>query len=122
MASGEVGLQMAGLAAGDPAEFCFLCVRKGMFDAIRQGLGRAVAAPGLLLLLWLVNLLIALPAAILIEESIHDSLKWSRARELLREGFDTGWYGEFKQRMEERIYLRTADQPCHIRYGHSRRQ
>jgi hypothetical protein len=67
-----------------------------MFDAIRQGLGRAVAAPGLLLLLWLVNLLIALPAAILIEESIHDSLKWSRARELLREGFDTGWYGEFK--------------------------
>ena len=67
-----------------------------MFDAIRRGLGRVAAAPGLLVLLWLVNLLIALPAAVLIEESIHRSLQWSRATESLRDGFDTGWYGEFK--------------------------
>ena len=66
-----------------------------MFDAVRQGLGRVAAAPGLLALLWLVNVLIALPAAVLVEETIHDSVKWSLANDSLREGFDTGWYGEF---------------------------
>jgi hypothetical protein len=66
-----------------------------MLDALRQGFRHTAAVPGLLILLWLVNLLIALPAAVLVEESLHDSIKWGDANESLREGFDTGWYGEF---------------------------
>lgn len=66
-----------------------------MMHALRQGLRHTAAVPGLLLLLWLVNLLIALPAAVVVGEAIHDSVKWGAAHDQLREGFDTGWYGEF---------------------------
>jgi hypothetical protein len=67
-----------------------------MFHALRQGLRHVTAVPGLLAFLWLVNLLVAVPAAVVVGEAIHDSAKWSTANESLREGFDTGWFGEFK--------------------------
>jgi hypothetical protein len=71
-----------------------------MFKALASGIRRLAAAPGMLLFVWLVNLLIALPAAVVLEEAIHRSAGGSLARESLRAGFDTGWHGEFKAEAE----------------------
>ena len=61
-----------------------------------MGIGRAVKSPGLILLLWLINVLAALPGAIWLADSIHGSVGRSLVAENLREGFDLGWFGEYE--------------------------
>ncbi len=69
----------------------------GTFHAIREGLARAARAPGLLALLWIVNLLVALPLAVTVGQAIQDSVGRSLVGERLVQGFDTHWQGEFAQ-------------------------
>ncbi len=66
----------------------------GTFRAIREGLARAAGAPGLLALLWAVNLLVALPLAVTVGQAIQDSVGRSLVGERLAQGFDTRWQGE----------------------------
>ncbi len=66
----------------------------GTFRAIREGLARAARAPGLLALLWVVNLLVALPMAVVVGRAIESSAGRSLVAERLVQGFDTRWQGE----------------------------
>ncbi len=66
--------------------------------ALFGGLGDALAAPSLLIFLWLVLLFVALPAGVLMEESIRASIGHSRADEGLRAGLDQTWLGEYRSR------------------------
>ena len=63
-----------------------------------SGAGDALASPRLLIALWLLLLLVALPAGVLIEESIRGSIGASRVEESLRQGLDLGWLGEYQSR------------------------
>ncbi len=71
-----------------------MAVRRAIFD----GLGDALSSARLLALLWLALLLVALPAGVLIEESIRDSIGASRVEESLRRGLDLGWLAEYQSR------------------------
>lgn len=64
------------------------------------GLGDALASPRQLVVLWLALLLVALPAGVLIEESIHASIGASRVDEELLEGLDLAWLGEYRDGAE----------------------
>ena len=68
--------------------------RIGTFRAVREGLGRTARAPGLLALLWIVNLLVALPLAVTVGQAIQDSVGRSLVADRLAQGFDTQWQGE----------------------------
>ena len=59
------------------------------------GLGKVLASPSLVLWLWIVNLVVALPFAALMASSLGESIGDSLVEEKLRRGFDMGWYGEF---------------------------
>lgn len=63
--------------------------------ALFGGLGKVLSSPGLVLWLWLVNLIVALPLAALMAGSIGESIGDSLVHQRLRSGFDMGWYGEF---------------------------
>lgn len=63
--------------------------------ALFGGFGKVLSSPGLVLWLWLVNLVVALPLAALMASSIGESIGDSLVHEKLRSGFDMGWYGEF---------------------------
>lgn len=67
-------------------------------DSITRGLRRAFAEPKVLLILWLVNSLAALPAAIAVGAAIHSDVGASRFQETLTEGFDMDWYAEYGDR------------------------
>lgn len=69
-----------------------------MTHALLSGLGDALSSPRLLALLWLALLLVALPAGVAIEESIHGAIGASRADESLRQGLDLVWLGEYSSR------------------------
>jgi hypothetical protein len=69
-----------------------------MMRALVGGLGDTLASPSQLAVIWLVLLLVALPAGVLIEESIHASIGASRVDESLRQGLDLGWLGEYRSR------------------------
>lgn len=56
----------------------------------------ALASPVLVLWLWLANVLVALPFALLVTSSLSDSIGGSLVHEKLRSGFDMGWYGEYE--------------------------
>jgi hypothetical protein len=62
---------------------------------MRDGFRQAVRSPFLLVGLWLLCALVALPAAFWIGESIDRSLDSSLSQEEMRNGFDFGWYGEY---------------------------
>ncbi len=66
--------------------------------AISDGLWQAVAAPRVLLLLWLVNVLFALPVSLMIREALADSFGKSLVSRQMRDGFDLGWHAEFESR------------------------
>ena len=70
-----------------------MSVVKGIF----VGLWRAVASPGLVVWLWLVNLVVALPAAGVISESLRSSIGASLVHQDMAAGFDMDWYGEFRE-------------------------
>ena len=66
---------------------------KGLF----VGLWRAVSSPGMVLCLWLVNVAVTLPAAVIMFDSLESSIGSSLVHEELASGFDMDWYGEFQQ-------------------------
>ncbi len=69
-----------------------------MMRALVGGLGDALASPRQLAVLWLALLLVALPAGVLIEESIHASIGASRVDESLLQGLDLAWVSEYGSR------------------------
>jgi hypothetical protein len=60
------------------------------------GFGRSLGHPFVLLVLWLVNVVVALPAAWVMTRALHDSFGSSLARDRMLDGFDMEWFGEFK--------------------------
>jgi len=67
-----------------------------LLRAFTTGLGRAGRAWRLVLLLWAVNLAVALPFAAALAQEIRGSLDRSRVHRELLAGFDAGWHGEFQ--------------------------
>ncbi|MHC4816335.1 MAG: hypothetical protein ACYTFN_25050, partial [Planctomycetota bacterium] len=67
-----------------------------MMRALIGGLGDTLTSPRQLVVLWLALVLVALPAGVLIEESIRASIGASRVDENLREGLDLSWLGEYR--------------------------
>ncbi len=67
-----------------------------MMKAMLKGFWRVVSSPGLIVWLWLVNLVVALPAAWVMTDSLRSSIGASLVDEKLTESFDMGWYGEFE--------------------------
>jgi len=67
-----------------------------LFRAVRQGIVRAGSAPALLVFLWLVNLLVALPFAASLAGSIATSVDHRVAQRQLAEGYAPEWFGEFE--------------------------
>lgn len=65
-------------------------------SAIRTGLVRSFGAPRLILTLWLVNLVLALPLAVVLGASIHASAGHSLVSDHLVRGFDTVWHSEYQ--------------------------
>ena len=68
-----------------------------MLKGIFVGLWRAVSSPGMVLCLWLANVVVALPAAVILSESLESSIGSSLVHEELAAGFDMDWYGEFQR-------------------------
>lgn len=66
-----------------------------LFKALGSGLAMGLRSWRIALLLWLVGLLFALPAAVLIEEAVHDFIGSSLAHETLRGSMDLAWLEEF---------------------------
>lgn len=62
--------------------------------SIREGIVRAGAAPALLLFLWAVNLVAALPFAAVLAETIHASAGDRLVSHDLVAGWEPSWYGE----------------------------
>jgi hypothetical protein len=65
-------------------------------DAFTTGLGRAGRAWRVVLLLWAVNLAVALPFAAAVAHELRGSLDRSRVHRDLLAGFDADWHGEFQ--------------------------
>lgn len=59
-----------------------------------RGVGRVLAAPFVVAVAWAANLLVALPAAVVVGESLRGSIGKSEMGERLLAGFDFGWHGE----------------------------
>jgi hypothetical protein len=64
-------------------------------SAIRTGLVRSFGAPRMILTLWLVNVVLALPLAIVLGASVHASVQHSLVSDQLVRGFDTAWHSEY---------------------------
>lgn len=60
-----------------------------------NGLAKVLGSPGLVLWLYIVNFVVALPFAVVMSGSIERSIGGSLVRENLRSGFDMGWFGEY---------------------------
>lgn len=65
-------------------------------SAIRAGLVRSFGTPRLILTLWGVNLVLALPLALVLGASIHASTRDSLVSDELVRGFDTVWHSEYE--------------------------
>jgi len=61
-----------------------------------RGFGKVLGSPALVLWLFIVNVVVALPAAAVLSESIEESIGRSLVHQNLRDGFDMGWYGEYR--------------------------
>ena len=62
---------------------------------VKEGLGKVLMAPSLVLWVFVMLLLMAVPASIAMRDTISDSIGASLVQENLLEGFDQGWWGEF---------------------------
>ncbi len=69
-----------------------------VLQVIRKGLRQAVAVPRVLFLLWLVNVLFAVPVTLMIRDSLADSFGSSLVARNMRDGFDLGWHAEFESK------------------------
>lgn len=72
-----------------------------MLHALLDGARRAARGWRLLVLLWAVNLLLALPFAIALAHQLDDSLGQGLAHGDQLDGFDMGWYGELEAETRE---------------------
>jgi len=70
------------------------------FHSISHGLKRAFGDPKLLLLLWLINSLAALPGALAVGDAIQHDLGASAFHQGLDQGFDMDWMAEYNARHE----------------------
>jgi hypothetical protein len=68
-----------------------------MWRAAAAGLFFVLRSPRLVVGLWLVMMLVALPGAVAVGHAIGASAGSSLAAERLTAGFDMGWYGEFQE-------------------------
>lgn len=64
--------------------------------AITHGLRQAFAKPRLLLALWLLNVAVAFPMALVMAGALESSIGASLFHETMRESFDTTWYSVFQ--------------------------
>lgn len=69
-----------------------------IYRSVLRGFAQMLTSPGVLLTFWLANLLMAVPAGILVSESLRADLGSSQIQENLRHGFDMDWYSEFSHR------------------------
>lgn len=72
----------------------------GPFALLRTGLSQALRAPRLILFLWAVQLVVALPAAVVLGHALQESMGASLVQDRLVEGFDTDWWGEWEARAQ----------------------
>lgn len=63
--------------------------------AIFHGLRRVSRAPALVLGLFVLNLAVAIPAAVLLAGALEESIGPSLFHQTLRDGFDADWYADF---------------------------
>ena len=82
-----------------------------LLKSIGGGLSVALSSWRIALLLWLTGLLFALPAAMLIEEAVHESIGSSLVHETLRGPMDMAWLEEF---MEEARGVSSMVQPSRL--------
>ena len=66
--------------------------------ALRLGLSSVLAHKRLVLVLWLANVALALPAAWMMKDALESSIGASLVHEKMRRGFDVAWYSEFQSR------------------------
>ncbi len=69
--------------------------------AALRGLATVLGSPTLVFWLWLVNFVIAAPAAFVMSQSLDASMGGSLVSDTMRDGFDMGWYGEFRSQASE---------------------
>ena len=67
-----------------------------VLKAMLEGLRRAAGSPLILLWLWLLNFVVALPATWVVQNSLKAGIGASRAHETLMTGFDLEWYNEYR--------------------------
>ncbi len=67
-------------------------------QAIVQGIRRASSSVKLLLVLWMVNVAAAVPAAWIIRDVLSDAFGTSLVADEMQRGFDSDWYAEFDAR------------------------
>jgi len=82
--------------------------------AMASGARRALGSPVMLVWLWLVTLLVTLPAGWIVGRALEQGIGTSLAHETLREGFDMTWYGEFD---DEARGMATTFTPTHAGAG-----
>ena len=68
-----------------------------MIRAAISGFVRALGSPWLILGIWLLTVLAALPATLVLRDSLHDSFGSTLAVERMAEGFDDAWYGDYRE-------------------------
>lgn len=69
-----------------------------VIQAMLTGFRRATRSPVILLWLWLLNLGVAAPVALLVAGAIKSEIRSSRVDEKLLDGFDMEWFGEYESR------------------------
>ena len=66
-----------------------------IFSAIRDGLRRVGASRRLIVWLWLINFVVAIPLTMVMSNQIESAIGASLVHEKLRSSFDIDWYEEF---------------------------
>jgi hypothetical protein len=62
--------------------------------SIAAGLGRTLGAPGMVLLIWMVGVVVALPAAVAMTSNLDDSFGGSLTADRMAGGFHMAWWWE----------------------------
>jgi len=84
------------------------------WSAVIGGVRRTVVSPFVLLGFWLLNLLVALPAAWMVQEAIRERIGHSGYYKRLTDGFSMEWFGLFEGKSEG---LATTFTPTHSGMG-----
>jgi len=71
------------------------------WQSFRDGGGRVARAPAVLVGVWLLNLLVALPLTLMLRDAIAEQLGPSLRAEEAARGFDVDWWNEFEARADD---------------------